>query len=142
MEQSITSEIIMHGVILLFSLVAIWGSIKELRKYRRLAKEGNSVLARIIGYETDNSGDTPTYPALVTFKGPNGINVTSKSKTSSSFKPTVGNEVEILYDSSYPNEFYYQKSIAPFVFTVLIIASVVGIGFTAIRLYKFLYLGN
>ena len=94
---------------------------QELLKYVRIKRAGRLVEGEIIGYEK-KIDDGITYPAIVTYTTFEGQKITATSGTSSSIKPSIGKRVWIVYDSSDPTTFYFQKSSVPYISVVFIIS--------------------
>lgn len=85
------------GVLFLFSLHA-------LLKIRRLKKTGHLVYGKIVDISEISDSDGPVYSAIIEFVTLEGQTVCFTSDEGGPKKPTIGENVEVLYNERKPDE--------------------------------------
>jgi Protein of unknown function (DUF2510)/Protein of unknown function (DUF3592) len=106
------------------------------RKVERLRRFGRRTTAVVADYEyrRDKDGDAVPYP-LVRFRTPDGRLVTAQTDFGGSFVPAVGDQVDVLFDPSRPEEAHLDSRLSDRVsglasrvgWGLIIVSAVVGI---------------
>ncbi len=113
--------VIVFLILIIGCACAVIYSIRELLTFIRVKKSGHLVQGKIIDFTEDRSGEGVTYPGVVSYTTISGEKVIATSKSSSGIKPSIGKEVWVVYSSSNPSHFYFQRSNVPFLMVSFIL---------------------
>ena len=118
---------------------AFFLTLREWRTYLRIRKTGHLVKGKIVGFKEDKSGDGVSYPAEVDYKTLADERIIATAQHSTGVKPTIGNEVWVVYNPDDPSHFYLQNSDLHIVLPVVVIAFGVGVIMSIVGFFELVW---
>ena len=136
MEVSPLFQIICFLFFIVCCAFVVFKSITQLLTFIRVKKSGHTVQAEIIDFKEDTSGDSTTYPAVVSYTTIEGEKIIATSRSSSNARPPVGKKVWIIYSPADSSHFYFQRSAVPYLMTFSILGFGAGMVLMMVELFK------